>query len=151
MITDTSTAHDLRRVVREAVNLSGITISSSSLTLLTQLLAPALRKMVHQFLTQERETANQEREQLTPGMRLTPGERQVMYHMCQGLSVRESAARMNCPLETVRSRRRAIFAKWRVNSTIQVALTALRLGVVQLRDLEDMERRRSHGNIDTTG
>lgn len=151
MTTDTYTTHDLRKVVREAVNLSGITISSSSLTLLTQLLTPSLRKMLHDFLTQERQVANQEREQLTPEMRLTPGERQVMYHMCQGLSIRESAARMNSPLETVRSRRRAIFAKWRVNSTIQVALTALRLGVVQIQDLEDLERRRSTGNIDTTG
>lgn len=121
----------VRRILRQSLDLAGIRVSGNSLELTLEFLVPMLRKMVYDVLTREREEASKERETLPPGMRVTPGERAVIYLMCQGRSVQEIAQDLNTPMETVRSRQRTIYTKWRVHTAIQVVLIAVRTRMVE--------------------
>lgn len=66
------------------------------------------------------------REYKIPSINLTKREREALYFICQGLSMKEVAVKMYVSPSTVISHKRSLFNKFQVNNLVRLGVLAER-------------------------
>jgi two-component system invasion response regulator UvrY len=131
-------AEELRQTLREALHLANIPMTSHRMVL--DLAVPSLRKIIQREVVQQTiHPLVHPPEQASPGKRLTAAESEILYLLCNGLSISQMAERLATPTETIRSRRVTLFRKLGTTSPAAAVVVALREGLVRLEELSPEE------------
>lgn len=139
----------LRRTLRESVNLSGIATSGRSAHMLTDMVMPAVQRLVADTVERQQQEALWEqgdawirecgKMNLPPEKRLTRAEYLVLRLTAQGLSIAAIGEALNMPPDTVRDRRRSIYVKWGTNIPVRIVVFAIHTGLLDTSDLLGVE------------
>lgn len=132
---------EIKQALRESMNLANIQAPHAACVLFLDLVTPLLRKIIHrEVLRNSIHPRVHPPEQKWPDRKLRPMDSEILFLLCNGFSIAQMAEKLKTPVETVRSRRVALYRKLGTTNTAAAIVIALREGLVHLEELNPEER-----------